>query len=134
MGACALTVTACAVGAGKKQYSSPEEELAQRSADLQRSMQQAALAGFLGTGGVYVFGGAKGGPAVGIIGAIPVAVATGTYVGYLQQQYQTNEERRQRLLQDIALTKAESDAALQTMREVSAPAAAAGSRRAVRLA
>ncbi len=92
----------------------PDEELEIRSRDLTRTVQEAALKGFLGAGGVYVFGG----PPVGFVGVIPIVITTGTYAGFLMQQYDTQEERRARLRSDIALANAETEAAIRTVEQV----------------
>jgi hypothetical protein len=97
----------------------PEAELALQSRALQRTIQEAAVAGALaGAGGAYVFGGRSATPALGILVGIPVGVAAGSYVGYLQQQYATNEARLERLRADIDLTNAETEATIRTMRVV----------------
>jgi hypothetical protein len=97
----------------------PEAELALRAQALQRTVQEAAVAGAVaGAGGVYIVGGKSPAPALGLIGGIPIGVATGTYVGYLQQQYASNEARLERLRSDIELTNAETAAAIRTMRVV----------------
>jgi hypothetical protein len=117
----ALALAAC-VGIGTEPPPPPEtpaEELALRAQALQRTVQEAAVAGATaGAGGVYVFGGKGGAPALGLIGGIPIGVATGSYVGYLQQQYATQEARLQRLRADIDLTNAEAAAAIRTMQAV----------------
>ena len=71
-----------------------------------------------GAGGVYVFGGRGTAPALGLIGGIPIGMAAGTYVGYLQQQYATREARLERLRADIDATNAETAAAIRTMQVV----------------
>jgi len=93
---------------------SPDEELEIRSRDLTRDVREAALKGFLGGAGVYVFGG----PPVGFVGVIPIVITTGTYAGFLMQQYDTPAERRARLRSDIALANAETEAAIQTVERV----------------
>jgi hypothetical protein len=116
----ALVLAACTQVGGVPAPETPEEELALQARALQRTVQEAALTGAaLGAGGVYVFGGPRGpGPAVGLIGGIPIGIAAGTYVGYLQQQYATTEARLERLRADIELTNAETAAAIRTMRVV----------------
>jgi hypothetical protein len=122
--AAALALAACVgVGVGTdppRPPETPEEELELRARALQRTVQEAAVAGAVaGAGGVYVFGGRGGpGPAIGLIGGIPIGAATGTYVGYLQQQYASNEDRLERLRADIELTNAETAAAIRTMQVV----------------
>jgi len=117
----ALALAAC-VGIGTEPPpppETPEAELALRAQALQRTVQEAAVAGAVaGAGGVYVFGGKGPAPALGLIGGIPMGIATGTYVGYLQQQYATREARLERLRSDIELTNAETAAAIRTMRVV----------------
>ena len=116
----ALVLAACAVGTEPPAPpDTPEAELAMRAQALQRTVQEAAVAGALaGAGGVYVVGGKGPGVALGLLGGIPVGVATGTYVGYLQQQYATNEARLERLRSDIEITNAETAAAIRTMQVV----------------
>lgn len=96
----------------------PEEELALQARALQRTIQEAAVAGAMaGAGGAYVIGG-RGGMPAGILVGIPMGIATGTYVGFLQQQYATSEARLERLRSDIDLTNAETEATIRTMRVV----------------
>ena len=117
LAAACLLPSACAVnttGGRRGDPLTPDEELEIRSRDLTRDVRTAALKGFLGTGGVYVFGG----PPVGFVGVIPVVITTGTYAGFLMQQYDTATERRARLRSDIALANAETEAAIQTVERV----------------
>jgi len=96
----------------------PEAELALQSRALQRTIQEAAVSGAMaGAGGAYVFGG-RGAMPAGILIGIPVGIASGTYVGFLQQQYATNEARLERMRADIDLTNAETEATIRTMRIV----------------
>jgi hypothetical protein len=116
LAACMLP-SACAVntaGGRRGDPLTPDEELEIRSSDLTRDVRTAALKGFLGAGGVYVFGG----PPVGFVGVIPVVITTGTYAGFLMQQYDTEAERKARLRSDIALANAETEAAIQTVERV----------------
>lgn len=118
--ALALALAAC-IGIGTKPAppATPEAALAREAQALQRTVQEAAVAGATaGAGGVYVFGGKGPAPALGLIGGIPIGIATGTYVGYLQQQYASNEARLARLRSDIDQTNAETTATIQTMRSV----------------
>jgi hypothetical protein len=97
----------------------PEAELALQARAMQRTVQQAAVAGATaGAGGVYLFGGKGPATALGIVGGIPIGMAAGTYVGYLQQQYASNEARLERLRADIDATNAEAAATIATMRTV----------------
>jgi hypothetical protein len=96
----------------------PEEELALQARALQRTIQEAAVAGAMaGAGGAYVIGG-RGAMPAGILIGIPMGISAGTYVGFLQQQYATNEARLERLQADIELTNAETEATIRTMRVV----------------
>lgn len=113
LGVSAILLSGCAIGPGSRPPRSAAEELARRSADLRRPMQQAAFAKSLGDAGAY----AVGGPAFGIAGAIPVVVSTGTYVGYLSQQFDGDASQYARLKSDMALTREESQAAIRSMRE-----------------
>ena len=108
--------SACVVktGGGRGEPLTPDEELEIRSRDLTRDVREAALKGFLGAGGVYVFGG----PPVGFVGVVPIVITTGTYAGFLLQQYDTEAERRARLRSDIALANAETEAAIRTVEKV----------------
>ena len=108
--------SACVVktGGGRGEPLTPDEELEIRARDLTRDVREAALKGFLGAGGVYVFGG----PPVGFVGVVPIVITTGTYAGFLLQQYDTEAERRARLRSDIALANAETEAAIQTVEKV----------------
>lgn len=96
----------------------PEAELALQARALQRTLQEATVAGATaGAGGAYVFGG-RGAVPGGILIGIPVGFSAGTYVGYLQQQYATQEARLERLRADVEATNAETAAAIATMRVV----------------
>ena len=108
--------SACVVktGGGRGEPLTPDEELEIRARDLTRDVREAALKGFLGAGGVYVFGG----PPVGFVGVVPIVITTGTYAGFLLQQYDTEAERRARLRSDIALANAETEAAIRTVEKV----------------
>lgn len=46
-----------------------------------------------------------------------MAISTGTYVGYLSQQFDSDSARIARIRSDIALTQQESQAAILSMRE-----------------
>ena len=97
----------------------PEAELALQARALQRTVQEAAVAGATaGAGGVYIFGGKGPATALGLVGGIPIGIATGTYVGYLQQQYASNEARLERLRADIDQTNSETSATIATMQTV----------------
>ena len=129
LAACMLP-SACVVktGGGRGEPLTPDEELEIRSRDLTRDVREAALKGFLGAGGVYVFGG----PPVGFVGVVPIVITTGTYAGFLLQQYDTEAERRARLRSDIALANAETEAAIQTVEKGHRTGRARGRRRAPR--
>lgn len=117
--ALALLLAACIdVTPRAPEPGTPEEQLALQARALQRTIQEAAVAGAVaGAGGAYVVGG-RGGMPAGILIGIPMGIAAGTYVGFLQQQYATNEARLERLQADIDLTNAETEAAIRTMRVV----------------
>ena len=97
----------------------PEAELARQARAMQRTVWEGAATGaVLGGVGAVIFGGdsedvIKGAVAGGVAGA-----AAGTYVGYLQQQYATNEDRLERLRADIERANADTEATLRTMRAV----------------
>ncbi|TPE46578.1 hypothetical protein [Amaricoccus solimangrovi] len=116
----ALALAACVgIGADPAPPDTPEAALDAQAQALQRTVQEAAVAGATaGAGGVYLFGGKGPATALGLFGGIPIGVATGTYVGYLQQQYATNEARLDRLRADLDATNAETAAAIATMRSV----------------
>ena len=97
----------------------PEAELARQARAMQRTVWEGAATGaVLGGVGAVIFGGdsedvIKGAVVGGVAGA-----AAGTYVGYLQQQYATNEDRLERLRADIERANADTEATLRTMRAV----------------
>ncbi len=110
------SLSACSVGGPSGAVRTPEDELSIRARDLQRSMLKAAAAGFLGAGGVYVIAGPRGGGlGIGVIGAIPITFAAGTYVGFLASQYDSDSQRRARLRADAELTQAEATATVRTL-------------------
>jgi hypothetical protein len=86
---------------------------------MQRTVLEGAATGaVLGGVGTALFGGdgedvVKGALIGGVAGA-----AAGTYVGYLQQQYASDEDRLERLRADIDRTNAETEAAVRNMRAV----------------
>jgi gas vesicle protein len=116
----ALLLAACVgIGTEPSAPSTPEEELAMQARALQRTVQEAAIAGATaGAGGVYLFGGKGPATALGIVGGIPIGVAAGSYVGFLQQQYASKEARLERLRADIDQTNAETAATIRTMQLV----------------
>jgi hypothetical protein len=114
----AALLAACVEVTPNLEPATPEAALARQARALQRTILEGAAAGAVaGAGGAYVVGG-RGGMPGGILIGIPVGVASGTYVGYLQQNYATDEARLERLRADIAVTNAETVAALQTMRTI----------------
>jgi len=120
-GLCAALLLAACVGIGTEPAppGTPEEALALQAKALQRTVQEAAIAGATaGAGGVYVFGGKGPATALGLVGGIPIGIAAGTYVGYLQQQYASNEARLERLRADVDRTNAETAATIRTMQQV----------------
>lgn len=116
---CALLLVACVeVKPPQNLPDTPEEELNLQSRALQRTVQEATVsAATAGAGGAYIFGG-RGAMPAGILIGIPVGFSAGTYVGYLQQQYATNEARLERLRTDVEVTNAETRATIATMRVV----------------
>jgi hypothetical protein len=94
----------------------PEARLAVQSRAMQRTVLEGAL---LSTG---LSAGASElhaaplplGLAVGFSGGL----VGGNYVGFLQSQFATNEERLEQLNRDIEATNAETEAVIRTMREV----------------
>jgi uncharacterized membrane protein len=111
-------LAACVEVTPNREPATPEAELSRQARALQRTILEGAATGAVaGAGGAYVFGG-RGNLPGGILIGIPVGVAAGTYVGYLQQNYATNEARLERLRADIEVTIAETDAALRTMRVI----------------
>ena len=127
----AALLAACVEVTPNLEPATPAAALSRQARALQRTILEGAATGAVaGAGGAYVFGG-RGGMPTGLLIGIPVGIASGTYVGYLQQNYATNEARLERLRVDIAVTIAETDAALRTMRTIVAEqrvqlAAAAG--------
>jgi uncharacterized protein YcfJ len=99
--------------------SGPEAELARQAKAMQRTVLEGAATGaLLGGVGTALFGGdsedvLKGALIGGVAGA-----AAGTYVGHLQRQYASDEDRLERLRADIERTNAESEAAVRNMRTV----------------
>ena len=97
----------------------PEAELARQAQAMQRTVLEGAATGaVLGGVGTALFGGDREDVLKGaVIGGVAGAAA-GTYVGYLQQQYASNEDRLERLRADIERTNAETEAAVRNMRAV----------------
>jgi uncharacterized membrane protein len=111
-------LAACVEVTPNRDPATPEAELSREAQALQRTILEGAATGAVaGAGGAYVFGG-RGNMPAGVFIGIPVGVASGTYVGYLQQNYASSEARLERLRADIAVTMAETDAALRTMRAI----------------
>jgi hypothetical protein len=107
----ALTATAPA-GA-----SEAEQQLSRRAAAMQRTVVEGALAGAVaGLAGVKFLGGKSGRP--GLYIGIPMGIAAGGYVAYLQDGYATKEAKLERAKADIDASNAEIAAAIATMRTV----------------
>ena len=97
--------------------SGPEAELARQAQAMQRTVLEGAATGaLLGGVGTALFGGDREDVLKGaLIGGVAGAAA-GTYVGHLQQQYASDEDRLERLRADIERTNAETEAAVRNMR------------------
>ncbi len=108
--------TAAGLAPATKEARNPEETLAFQSRALQRTALEGALLGTAaGAAADKVW--ARPTP-VGLVGGFTVGTVTGTYLGYLQHAYATNEERLGRMRADLDATNAETEAAIQTMRVV----------------
>jgi hypothetical protein len=94
----------------------PSEKLAIQSRAMQRTVLEGALLGAgLGAAGDRAFSQAT---PVGLIVGFQVGGVTGSYLGFLQHKYATNEERLERLRSDIEITNAETAATIRTMQVV----------------
>jgi hypothetical protein len=119
-------LAACAAEDGAEHYATAEEQdLARRSAAMQRTIFEGAATGAVLGGAVGALWGrgddfeerlrdAATGAAVGAA----VGAAAGAYVGHLQQNYATREAQLTRLRSDIQRTNAETEAAIVSMRAV----------------
>jgi hypothetical protein len=119
--AAAALLAGCAQGGlgGGPAATGPEAELARQARAMQRTVLEGAATGAaIGGLGTIIFGGDREDVLKGaVIGGVAGA-ATGSYVGYLQQQYASNEDRLERLRADIERTNAEAEAAVRNMRVV----------------
>ncbi len=115
-----LGIAGCGAGAGgltNKPPEDPDKALGFYSTLMQKTVLEAtAISGWVSAGS-GVIGGKGGGTNFLYIG-IPIGFATGTYVGFLQQQYANDEERLEVLTTDIEANNGEIEAAIQTMQQV----------------
>ncbi len=116
-------LAACGAGGPKPPAPTPagaspaERDLGRRATALQRTLVEGALAGAVaGAAGVKVFGGKSARP--GIYIGIPVGIAAGGYVAWVQDHYASKEAQLQKVKADIDATNAEVAAAIATMRAV----------------
>jgi len=108
--------TAAGFAPAQPEARNPEEKLAIQSRALQRTVLEGALLGTAaGAAADRVW--ARPTP-VGLAGGFTIGTVSGTYLGYLQHAYATNEERLGRMRADLDATNAETEAAIQTMRLV----------------
>jgi len=115
---CAQGIPGIGPGAGPG-ATGPEAELARQAQAMQRTVLEGAATGaLLGGLGTAVFGGDREDVVKGaVIGGVAGAAA-GSYVGYLQQQYASDEDRLERLRDDIERTNSEAESAVRNMRAV----------------
>ena len=108
--------TAAGLAPASSEARAPEEKLAIQSRALQRTVLEGAMLGTAaGSAADRIW--ARPTP-VGLAGGFTVGTVSGTYLGYLQHAYATNEERLGRMRADLDATNAETEAAIQTMRIV----------------
>jgi hypothetical protein len=117
--AASCLLAACVEGMpGGPGAGTPEAELARQSRAMQRSIVEGAAFGAVTGGlGTYFLGDREDVPKGILIGAATGAAA-GAYVGYLQNNYASNEARLERLRADVEQTNAETEATIRTMRAV----------------
>jgi hypothetical protein len=116
-GAALLALAACIpLSTPEPTPGTPEETLALQSRALQRTVLEGAVLGTAaGAAGNRVWGYAT---PIGIVGGGTVGTVTGTYLGYLQNRYATNEERLERIRYDMELTNQETAETVATMQTV----------------
>jgi hypothetical protein len=116
LAACTDTAQAPAAADSAAVAGTPEARLAQQSRAMQRTVLEGALIG-AGLGAAASEVHAAPIP-LGIVVGVSGGLVGGNYVGFLQSQYASNEERLEQLRRDIDTTNAETEAMIQTMREV----------------
>jgi hypothetical protein len=116
LAACTDTAQAPAAADSAAVAGTPEARLAQQSRAMQRTVLEGALIG-AGLGAAASEVHAAPIP-LGIVVGVSGGLVGGNYVGFLQSQYASNEERLEQLRRDIDATNAETEAMIQTMREV----------------
>lgn len=121
---CAGLLAACGAPSGtatRANSGNAEEDLRARSAALQKTMIEAVLTGAVVGPGFYYRRSVRPtsqGAAQALAAGATLGAAAGYYVGWVQQEYATQEDRLERIKGDLDANSAEIQATINVMRDV----------------
>lgn len=120
-----LALGACGGGSAKQDPATPAEiRLADRAEALNKTIYEGAVIGASTGFGIGVGAGRLGGGTgrtggrTGLTIGLPLGAGAGSYVAAIQEEYDDEEERLERIASDLDRTNAEAEQALQAMRQV----------------